>query len=132
MSDGETSISTPAGPFCKAVVARRMVESRARRAEGDFEVSFGDDGRWRYASTLPESAVRRDVLLLQEGAGWALRVNAYGGEGPQLLCDDAEWPGGMLVGSTEGMSYEEAVGVAIRWLSDGWVDVEAKQGEEIG
>jgi hypothetical protein len=103
-----------------------MVDSRVRRAEGEFDVSFGDDGRWRYASTLPESGERRDVLLVQEAGSWMLRVNFYGGEGPQLLCDDAEWPGGVLLGSGVALGYEQALGHAIRWLSDG------RWNEEIG
>lgn len=125
MKDGEVQISD-AAPFCRAVVAKRMTAERMRRAEVTFDVSFDDAGRWRYASTLPESAERRDVVIYRSSGEWLVRVNAYRGEGGQLLCDDADWTGGMVLGEGRGLSYEDAVRHAIRWLSDG------RWNEEIG
>lgn len=124
MSDGSPSIaaaSPPSGPFCKHVLARRIVEARSKRAEEEFVVLNGDDGRWRYVSTRPESMARRDALFVQDGGTWSLLVNSYGGEGSQLLCDDAVWPDGLVVGSGARLTYEQAVGQALRWLSEGRV-----------
>lgn len=121
MTSLETEISTRS--LCPTALARRIADARSRRAEADFDVSFDAVGRWRYASTLPESGARRDVLLEKRDGFWTLRVNEYRGTGEQLLCDDAEWPQGTLLGAECELAYDDAVGHAIRWLSDGiWSD----------
>lgn len=121
MTSVEAEISKSS--HCPTGLARRIADARSRRAEAEFDVSFDEDGRWRYVSTLPESEARRDVLLEKRDGSWTLRVNEYRGTGEQLLCDDAEWPQGTLLGTEGRLSYDDAVGHAIRWLSDGtWSD----------
>ncbi|RVP99663.1 hypothetical protein [Sinorhizobium meliloti] len=92
-----------------------------RLAEEQFDVSFDSGGLWRYASTLPETEARRDVTLLQHGdlGEWSLRINKFRGEGIQLICDDAEWQGGVHLRAGEGLTYEAAVRHAVNWLAHG-------------
>ncbi|RVQ53563.1 hypothetical protein [Sinorhizobium meliloti] len=93
-------------------------EDEVLHAEEEFEVLYWE-WRWRYASTRVESEARRDVLLRKDGSGaWSLRVNRYRGEG-ELICDDADWEGGIVLGDLSRLNYEEAVRHAIVWLREG-------------
>ncbi len=101
-------------------VARRGFQALLHAAENEFDVSFGLKGYWRYANTHEETGSRRDALFVEDDAtkDWTVRVNDYVGEGA-LICDDAKWEAGLVLGAGHGWSYEEAITRGLHWLSTG-------------
>lgn len=107
----------------QSLVESKATSARAVRYPEDLDITVYDDGRWRYAASLPDflGSFREVFLHPLSGDAWGLRLQEHVGSEEFQGETEARWKGGLEV-ETFGsgpISYETACASAEVWLRGG-------------
>ena len=89
----------------------------------DLDITVYDDGRWRYAASLPddEGSFREVFLHPVDGGSWGMRLHEHFGSDEFQGETTPRWKDGFEVNDLGSgfMSYDMARGAAEVWLRGG-------------